>query len=228
MNDSSAQRADALEALLQERHSCRGFLPTPIPRETIHRAMQMAQRTASWCNAQPWQVHILSAKATETARSELDRYMVHHPARPDLPFPEAYLGVYQDRRRRCGWQLYESVGITRSDRDGADKQRQENFKFFGAPHVALVTADRALGTYAAVDCGAFVGMFMLAAQSLGVASIAQASLAAYSDFWRAHLGWKEDRLLVCGISMGFEDREHPANAFRTERAMHDEALEWVD
>ena len=48
---------------------------------------------------------------------------------------------------------------------------------FGAPHVAIVTSDEALGVYGAVDCGAYVSNFMLAAHSLGVGSIAQAALA---------------------------------------------------
>ena len=38
----------------------------------------------------------------------------------------------------------------------------KNFSFFGAPHTAVVTSDRALGAYGAVDCGGYVGMLMLA------------------------------------------------------------------
>jgi hypothetical protein len=75
----------------------------------------------------------------------------------------------------------------------------ENFCLFGAPHVAIVTTDRALGTYGAVDCGAYVANFALAARSLGVAVIAQAALAAYPAFWREQLDLSEDRLVVCGI-----------------------------
>src|SRR5690606_21419224 len=97
-------------------------------------------------------------------------------------------------------------------------QALENFRFFGAPHVAIVTTDAALGVYGALDCGAYVGNFMLAAWSLGVAAIAQAALASHPAPLREHLGIPQDRLIVCGISFGYADPTHPANAFRTTRA----------
>ena len=48
----------ALEDWLLARHSCRAFQPQPVPRVTIERILSLAQRTASWCNCQPWQVAI--------------------------------------------------------------------------------------------------------------------------------------------------------------------------
>ena len=87
---------------------------------------------------------------------------------------------------------------------------------------------RPLGTYAAIDCGAYVHDFMLAAWSLGVASIAQAAQAAVAPFWRERLGLSADRKVVCGIAFGYEDPAHPANAFRTSRAELAQAVQWVD
>ena len=104
----------------------------------------------------------------------------------------------------------------------------ENFRFFGAPHVAVVTTDQALGVYGAIDCGAYVGQFVLAARSLGIASIPQAALAAYPDFWREQLDLPAERRVVCGISFGFEDPGHSANSFRTERAEAGEAMRWLE
>jgi nitroreductase len=68
---------------------------------------------------------------------------------------------------------------------------------------------------------------MLAAESLGVASIAQAALASYPDLARDHLGIESDRTVVCGISFGYEDPSHPANAFRVGRAAISESVVWV-
>ncbi len=230
MSDPSAQspRADALEALLRERHSCRGYRPEPVPPATIERIVAIAQRTASWCNSQPWQIHVASGATTDDLREALGQHLASHPAKPDFDWPEAYLGVYQDRRRACGFQLYEAVGVARGDRAGAERQRLENFRFFGAPHVAIVTTDAKLGVYGAIDCGAWVSTFMLAARAFGVASIAQAALAAYPAFWRERLGLGADRLVVCGISFGWPDDTHPANRFRTARATNDEVLRWIE
>src|SRR3546814_15345192 len=65
-------------------------------------------------------------------------------------------------------------------------QAARNFVLFDAPHVAIVTSRRELGVYGAVDCGAYVGTFLLAAQAHGVAAIPQAALAARSPTVRAH------------------------------------------
>lgn len=34
----------------------------------------------------------------------------------DIPFPTQYAGDYRDRRRACGLQLYDSVGIEKGIR----------------------------------------------------------------------------------------------------------------
>ena len=209
----------ALESLLQRRFSCRGFLPQPVAPELIERVLALAQRTASWCNAQPWQMVITRGEATERLRSALmDEMQRPSEEAPDFPWPTAYRDVYQQRRRECGFGLYDAVGIARGDRAASARQAMENFRLFGAPHVAIVTTPADLGVYGAVDCGAYVQNFMLAATSLGLATIAQASLATRPGFIRRHFGLPDERRIVCGISFGYEDPAHPANRFRTTRA----------
>ena len=227
-NTSVAADAEVLSRLLSERHSCRGFLPEPVDSPTIGKILQMAQRTASWCNAQPWQLIIASGTATERFREALVRTAASDDPSTDIPFPREYHSVYLERRRATGWQLYNAVGVAKGDRDASARQNTENFRLFGAPHVAIVTTDEALGVYGAIDCGAYISNFMLAAHSVGIASIAQASLARHSKFIRGHFGIGDDRLVVCGISFGYENVAHPANEFRTFRAQIDEAVTFVN
>jgi Nitroreductase family len=85
-----------------------------------------------------------------------------------------------------GFQLYNALGIERGNKAGHAKRALENYNFFGAPHVAIIHSDEALGTYGAVDCGGYVTSFMLAAQALGVATVPQAALAFHSDLVRQH------------------------------------------
>jgi len=165
---------ERLEDLLDGRYSCRGFLPDPVPRPTIEDILRISQRTPSWCNTQPWQVSITSGEATERFREAMLAASDRKPS-PDFAWP-AYQGVYLERRRECGFALYESVGVVRGDRVASARQALDNFRLFGAPHVAIITTDASLGVYGAIDCGGWVGNFMLAARSLGVATIAQAAL----------------------------------------------------
>jgi nitroreductase len=228
---SASHRYGVFDELLRERHSCRGFLPAPVPRDTVDSILSAAQRTASWCNSQPWQVIVNSAAATERLRAamlELPELSQHAAPGFDIPPPVEYRGVYRDRRRACGFQLYDSVGIAHGDREASGRQGRENFAFFRAPHLAIITTEAALGTYGVLDCGAYVHNFMIAARSLGVASIAQAAVASQSAFLHEWFAIPADRQVVCGISFGFEDAAHPANGFRTARADVAEASRWVE
>lgn len=220
--------AEVLGRLLEGRHSCRAFLPKVVPDATITHILDMAQRTASWSNSQAWQVVLASGPATDRFRDALCEHVQTHPPAPDFPWPREYRGVHMARRRACGFGLYGALGIARGDKAAYEHQHMENYRLFGAPHVAIITSDEALGVYGAVDCGAYVSNFILAAHSLGVASIPQAALSTHSPFVRAHFGIPDDRRVVCGISFGYEDTARPANAFRTERAPLNEVVTRID
>ncbi|GAA4675505.1 nitroreductase [Gordonia humi] len=218
-----------LERLLSTRWSCRAFRPEPVPREEIERVLEVARRTPSWCNTQPWHLHVASGQRTVDLRTALAAAIADGPVEnSDLPFPASYDGVYRDRRRVSGWQLYESLGIEKGDRAASARQTLRNFDFFDAPHVAVLTTDRTLGTYGAVDCGLFLDNFLLAAHSRGIATVPQAALAAQAPVLREFFGLPEDRLVVVGVSFGYADVEHPVNGYRTDRLSVADVATFVD
>jgi len=218
-----------LQSLLDRRYSCRAYRPDPVPRAVVERALAAAQRTPSWCNTQPWQVHV-------AAGASRDRLMARYfevaaartPASPDFAFPPSYEGIYRDRRKVCGVQLYQALGIGREDRERAQLQSLENFKGFGAPYVAILTTDRVLGVYGLLDCGIYLSTLMLALGAQGVDCIAQAALATYPQVPREHFGIGDDRLVVCGLSFGYGDPAAAINGYRTERAEVGEVLQWSE
>src|SRR5215471_1905768 len=108
---------DVLEDLLAQRFACRAFLPQPVPRATIERILAAAQKTASWCNSQPWRLEIASGAATQKFREVM--YAAASSRKPnagDFPFPREYRGVYLERRRESGFQLYNALGIPRGEK----------------------------------------------------------------------------------------------------------------
>lgn len=218
---------EALENLLTARWSCRAYQDRQVPKPVVERLLTLAQRTASWCNTQPWQVIVTRGAGTERFREAMTEWARDHPAEFDFAPPAEYRGVYRDRRRASGWQLYEAVGIERGDREASARQAFENFRFFGAPHVAIVTTDAVHDLYGAVDSGLYVGTFLLAAQSLGLGAIPQAALAGHATLIRKHFEIPEDRKILLGISFGYADEDHPTNSYRTARAGLDEVVTWV-
>ncbi|MCG7207398.1 nitroreductase [Streptomyces arenae] len=220
--------ADVLERLLRGRWSCRGYLSERLPRAVIERVLQLAQRTPSWCNTQPWHVVITEGDGTDRFRQALTKRAAEASMEPDFAFPQRYTGAYRERRKEVALQLYESVGIARGDREASAAQTAKNFEFFGAPHVAVITTDADLGVYGAVDCGLYVQSFLLAAHSLGLGAVPQAALASYAPVVREFFALPESRRVVCGISFGRPDADHPANGFRAPRESAASAVTWVD
>jgi nitroreductase len=230
--DAATQQKDrigVLEELLNERYSVRAFLPQEVDRKTIEHVLNVAQRTASWCNSQPWEVVIASGEAKERFRKAIySEAASGAPESSDFPFPREYLGVYLERRRESGFQLYNTMGIPRGDKAAYARQALENYNFFGAPHVAIIHTDEPLGVYGAIDCGAYVSNFMLAAQALGLGTIPQAALARQSALIRKHFNLAADRRVVCGISFGYADHAHKVNSYRTSRATVQDTVTFVD
>jgi hypothetical protein len=52
-------------------------------------------------------------------------------------------------------------------------------------------------------------------------------LAGCSPYLRDFFDIPEGRNVVCAISFGYPDTEHPANGFRTTRADQDAVVGWV-
>ena len=215
---------EALSNVLDRRYSCRAFQDKVVPIADIHAIIQAAQKVPSWCNFQPWQVHLVTGDVRDVLSEKTMAAAIADEGVPDVPFPQAATGKHKERRRTCGLQLYQAVGVARGDRAGSRAQMLENYRFFGAPQAVVITTPKELGAYGILDCGAFVTAFMMAAEAKGIATIAQASIAEMSEIVRDTLAIPEDRDVLCAISFGYADAEHPANQFRTERAPMDEVL----
>jgi nitroreductase len=225
---NTASDVDVLRRLASGRFTCRAYRSMPVATEVIENIVEIARKSASWCNVQPWHLVIASAETTERFRNAL----VEHASQAtevesDIPFPPEYRGAFADRRRDAGYRLYEALGIERGDKERRTSQSFENFRMFGAPHVAIVTIPVELGPYAAVDCGSFIGSFLLAAHAHGVSTTPQAALARHAKYIRSYFGIGDDRQMVCGIAFGYADVEHPVNSFRTSRVALNEVMQIV-
>ena len=215
---------EALNSVLDGRYSCRAFQDKPVLIEDIHAIIEASQKVPSWCNFQPWQVHLVRGAMIDTLSEKVMAAAITGEGVPDVPFPQTATGKHAERRRTCGLQLYQAVGVARGDRARSRAQMLENYRFFGAPQAVLITTPKELGAYGILDCGAFVTAFMMAAEAKGIATIAQASIAEMSEIVREALDIPEDRDVLCAISFGYADAAHPANQFRTERAPLEEVL----
>jgi nitroreductase len=223
------QLSKTLASLISERISCRRFLSQPVPRSVIERILTLSQFAPTWCNTQPWEMIITEGDGTERFRTGLIEDLKTNPdSGPDLPFPDRYTGKFLERKRDVAWQLYSLLGIERGDREASARATSENFTLFNAPHAAIVTSERDLGVYGALDCAFYAAYFGLAAQSFGVASIPQAALAQRAPFIRRHFNVPDHRVVILGFSFGYPDRRHPSSRVSSLRAHLDDVVQWVE
>ena len=217
MEITMQQSYDNLRALLNSRYSCRAYKKEEVSEKDIREIISTASRVPTWCNAQPWEVLVTRGEATEKLSQLLIESTKTQQINPDFNWPTQYVGQYAQRRRQCGYQLYESIGIQKEDKKRRKEQMMRNYEFFGAPHVAIVTSESDLGPYGSMDCGGFIAVFTIVAQAKGIATIAQASITGYAQTIRNYFQIPKNRLIQTAISFGYSDDLHPINHFRTER-----------
>lgn len=211
------------------RKSVRGFLPDPVPRETVRAILDAAARAPSGTNTQPWKVYVVEGAAKDrvtdavTAASDAGETSPSYQYSP-AKWPEPYLS----RRRKLGFGLYDLLGIAKDDMEGRKRQHHENYRFFGAPVGLFFTVDQKLEKGSWIDVGMFLSHVMLAARGHGLETCPQAAWVPYAGAVFEALGLPDDEVLICGMSMGHSDWEARANALVSERAPAEEFTTFLD
>lgn len=207
---------------LRSRRSVRAFLPTPVPRETIMEILELASRAPSGSNIQPWRVTVLEGAAKdelvkrlqaahddpETSKSHVEEYAY---------YPRRWVEPYQGRRRKIGWDLYGLLGIGKADKLQMHRQHGRNYRFFDAPVGMIFTIDRVLEQGSWLDYGMFLQNLMIAARARGLDTCPQAAFTQFHRIIAEYLALPPEQMVVCGMSLGYEDKTAVENQLATER-----------
>lgn len=208
------------------RRSVRGYLDTPVDVALVQRLVVAASRAASGGNLQPWHVDIVAGDAMARLKAVMLAKLASGATEtPEYDiYPSELVSPYRDRRFAVGEAMYAHIGIPREDKMARRMWFARNFAFFGAPLAFFTTVDRRMGPPQWSDLGMFLQTFMLLAVEQGLATCAQECWAVYPETVRAFLNTPDDRMLFCGMAVGYEDTSDPANQLRTERA---DPAEWL-
>ncbi|MDG2421179.1 MAG: nitroreductase [Gammaproteobacteria bacterium] len=215
---SVANPETSLVDAIYARRSVRGFLDKEVPQDVLNRIFEIAQKTPSNCNVQPWKVYVASGEL----KDELKRKMVENvtsgvEANPDYPYRSTFENEYRKRQVECAVALYSSMEIGRDDKEGRMRASLRNFEFFDAPYVAFIGMDPAFGTTVAVDVGMWAQTLMLTMVSFGLHSCPMGTMRNYPDLVREAFNIEGGTKILFGISFGYEDESMPANKTRTIR-----------
>lgn len=216
--------------IITARHCKRAFLDRTVPRTLLEEVLRAAAHAPSTRNGQPWAVAVLLGEAKEAlARRLCALFDGGAPMQMDYASrPAEVPAVHQDRAAAASAGVHAAKGIARDDQAGRRAHLRDNFRFYGAPAALIfhLPSNAAPGTF--LEMGFFVQNIMLGLVACGLGSCPQASVAGYSDAIREHLGLGPDRLIVCGMSVGYPDESAPVNRFAPERAPLSDFTQWFE
>ncbi len=204
------------------RRSIRAFLPTPVERDEVHAILDVARYAASGMNTQPWRVHVLTGSAKDRLSAAIatvddDAEAAAALTEPYHYYPLDWVSPYVDRRRKVGWDLYDLLGITRTDRDRMHAQHGRNYRFFDAPVGLIFTVNRVMQAGSLMDYGMFLQSVMIAARARGLDTCPQVAFTKFHGVICSELGIPETEMVVCGMSLGHADMACIENTLVTER-----------
>jgi nitroreductase len=203
---------------LNSRFTVRAFEPDPVPKGTILKILDAATRAPSSGNTQPWELFVAGGDALDQIRHAYEeRFNKRVPGSPDLPAPQEWPPTLQKRMDELRTARFESLGTERDHAATQQVMLERAHQFFGAPAVVYLCMDRTLTAWSIFDMGLLAQSIMLAGQQYGVDSAAAALLISYPDLIRAELEIPEDVLILMGVALGYRDRQHPLNQYRSPR-----------
>ena len=206
-------------AALEQRKSTRAFISKEVEQEKINIILDAARHAPSGTNTQPWQVAVVTGDAKIKLQEKIEKTFRSGDMGKAYYeyYPYEWVRRYADRRKECGLLMYKTLGITREDKAQQLDQWAANYRAFDAPVLLLFFLDEVMQTGSYIDYGMFLQSVMLAAVDQGLATCPQASIADYPDIIKAELGYPEDSILLCGMALGYEDKEALVNSYRTSR-----------
>jgi nitroreductase len=215
----SGMRNSVTETVLGRR-SVRAFLPRPVERATVEEILELAARAPSGGNLQPWFVDALAGEPLAALKAAVRSEFALGPARAEMElkvYPSPLPEPYRARRHQSGEALYGVLGIPRDDRPARLAQFARNFEAFGAPVVLFFSIGRLFDRPQWAHLGMFMQNVMLLAHERGLATCPQEAWAAVQGIVAEHLELPADRILYCGIALGYADEAAAINKLRTER-----------
>ncbi len=206
---------DVINAV-NSRRSIRSFTKKSVSNNLLKKLLSAASRSPSGGNLQPWKIYVLN-------NSSMKKFLKFqsdwpHQADPQYEiYPKKLIEPYRSSRFELGEQMYDLLGITREMKNERIAQVMKNFEFFGAPAGLFCYVDKQMGPPQWSDLGMFLQTFMLLAEEAGISTCAQEAWSIKHDCVSDFLNIKNDDILFCGMSIGFEDKKDPINALRSER-----------
>lgn len=193
---------------VRTRQSIRRFTDRPVPRDALRRVLAAAADAPSGSNLQPWHIYVLcGARLTELKERVAERVAAGDRGddREFAVYPPKIRSPYRERMEVLSERRYGALGIARDDAAARARARAENWNCFGASTALFCYLDRDMPAPQWSDAGIYLQTVMLLLRAEGMHSCTQLAWAEYHRSVAEVISPPPQRLLFCGMSIGFAD-----------------------
>ena len=219
---------EIIEAI-KKRKSIRKFKSDPVPKETIREILEIAGRSPSAMNTQPWEFTVIAGDVLENIKKgHIQKIKEGISPNPELNLIEwPREGIYRDRLVNLAMQLFKLMGIDRKNKKQRMEWMERGFRYFDAPAAIILTLDNSLpGIATGLDIGAIMQTICLAALHFNLGTCIENQGVMYPDVVRKWADIPKSRRLIVSIAIGFPDWDFPANSLESEREPVDSITNW--
>ena len=201
------------------RMSVRGYKPTPVPKETLTQILEIAIRSPSALNTQPWKFTILGGKVLMEVREALqEQFLAGVEMHPDLPPSPPPSGIYRNRQVDLAKGLFQLMDIAREDKGKRMEWTARAFRLFDAPNAIIIGMDEEINSFSSIfSLGIISQTIALVAVSFGLGTCIEQNSALYPELIRKITGIPESQKIVAGMAVGYPDWDFPANKLQSAR-----------
>ncbi|NUT32215.1 MAG: nitroreductase [Hamadaea sp.] len=199
-------------AAVHTRQSIRRFTDRPVRRDVLERVLAAAAGAPSGSNLQPWHVYVLRGEPLAHLKKQVGARVAAGDSGDDREFavyPPRLRAPYLDRMEALGQARYGALGIGRDDVAARARVRAENWNCFGAGTALFCYLDRDMPSPRWSDVGMYLQTVMLLLRAEGLHSCTQEAWAEYHRSVAEVIAPPPERLLFCGMSIGYADPSAP-------------------
>ncbi|RKK73632.1 hypothetical protein BFJ69_g9074 [Fusarium oxysporum] len=191
---------NAVAGTILDRHSTRAFCTgQAVPMSVVEDCFSIAQHAPSSTNIQPWRVTVASGEPLKRLSAALIAAFENKEELKIDAIPESY----NHYRSELGHHVYGPNGynIARGDTEAMTKTLIDNFNFYNAPVVAVISIDKDLKKR----------------RCSGLGTQVSAAPTGYPDIIKRELGIDENLDILCTVGIGFENKSQHINSLKMPR-----------
>ena len=218
---------DIIDAI-RSRKSIRGYKPDPVPKKILREILDIATRSPSTLNTQPWEITVVSGEVLDNIRwGNIEMLDSGAPPEPETTF-KPFEGKYRQRQVELAIQIFNLMGIAREDKVKRAEWMQRGFRFFDAPAAFILCIDKSLDESAMnlLDIGAMTQTICLVALNYGLGTCINDQVISFPEVVRRFTHIPESKRMVICIAIGYPDWDFPANKLESEREPVDNIVTW--